>query len=65
MALCPKCNRQELKAGESICPHCSNKRTASWLQAIGAAAAAAGALALAAAPVILSAVLKPKGGARS
>jgi len=27
MAICPECNKQELKEGERLCPHCANKKT--------------------------------------
>jgi uncharacterized paraquat-inducible protein A len=57
MAICPECNKQELQAGESKCPHCSNKITDRWLKAIGAA----GAVALAAVPMIV-ALIKRKDG---
>jgi len=30
MAICPECNKQELKEGESLCPHCANKKTNFW-----------------------------------
>ncbi len=30
MPTCPKCLKQELKSGEKLCPHCSNKRTSFW-----------------------------------
>jgi hypothetical protein len=64
MAQCPKCNKQELQAGESVCPHCRNKSTSGWLKA--ASVLAAGALALATVlPMILSAVLKSKGDNKS
>jgi len=26
MAICPKCNKQELKPGENLCPHCKEKK---------------------------------------
>lgn len=30
MPICPKCMKQELKAGEELCPHCLNKKTNLW-----------------------------------
>ena len=27
MAICPKCEKQELQPGENLCPHCKNKKT--------------------------------------
>ena len=57
MAMCPNCNKQELQSGESACPHCSNKSTGWWLKYVGGPALAVGAVALAAAPKIVSAVL--------
>ena len=32
MATCPKCKKQELKAGEDLCPHCKNKKTNFWVK---------------------------------
>ena len=32
MAICPECKKQELKDGEDICPHCSNKKTNFWVK---------------------------------
>jgi|GEM_PF-5045568 len=26
MAICPKCNKQELKPGEKLCPYCEEKK---------------------------------------
>jgi NMD protein affecting ribosome stability and mRNA decay len=32
MTTCPKCKKQELKAGEELCPHCLNKKTNLWVK---------------------------------
>ena len=32
MPLCPKCQKQELKPGEDLCPHCKNKKTNFWVK---------------------------------
>jgi hypothetical protein len=34
MATCPKCKKQELKAGEELCPHCLNKKTNLWVKVV-------------------------------
>lgn len=39
MPTCPKCEKQELKPGEDLCPHCKNKKTNFWVK-IGEAAVA-------------------------
>ena len=32
MAICPKCEKQELKSGETLCPYCKNKRASFWVK---------------------------------
>jgi hypothetical protein len=33
MAICPKCEKQELQPGENLCPHCKNKKTNFFVKA--------------------------------
>lgn len=32
MKICPECNKQELRDGEELCPHCANKKTNFWVK---------------------------------
>jgi hypothetical protein len=32
MPLCPKCNKQPLQPGETLCPYCANKSTNFWVK---------------------------------
>ena len=45
MALCPKCNKQELRHDEELCPHCKSKRSNMFVKVGTGALAIAGAVA--------------------
>jgi reverse gyrase len=41
MRICPKCNRQELRPEEDLCPHCKNRKSNFWVKIVGGIATVA------------------------